>query len=81
MDLISLLVDLDANSTFEYTFNEQSNSSANGRISFRIILSSTNDQNDTNAWQKAQLFRHSIENVADDDRTHFLRLNLTIQKK
>ena len=57
------------------------NSLSNCRINFRIILSSTNDSNDTNAWQKAQLFRRSIENISDDDRTHFLRINVTILKK
>jgi hypothetical protein len=57
------------------------NSLSNLRIGFKIILTSSNDNNDDNAWQKAQLFRQSIDQISDDDKSHFLRINLTILKK
>jgi hypothetical protein len=66
----------DSNSLFEYTINEKIN-----RITFKIILSSSNDNNDDNAWQKAQLFRQSTEQTSNDDQSHFLKINATIVKR
>ncbi len=57
------------------------NSLSNLRISFKIILTSSNDNNDDNAWQKAQLFRQSIDQISDNDKSHFLRINLTILQR
>lgn len=65
-------------SKFEYTFDEKVNSGENLRLSFKIILSSTNDSNDENAWQKAQLFRQSTEQTSDEDHSHFLSIGLTM---
>jgi hypothetical protein len=66
----------DSNSLFEYTINEKIN-----RIGFKIILSSSNDNNDDNAWQKAQLFRQSTEQTSNDDQSHILKIGATIVKK
>ncbi len=63
----------DSNSIFEYTISEKIN-----RIGFKIILTSSNDNN---AWQNAQLFRQSIEQTSNDDQSHFLKINATIFKK
>ncbi|UJR10898.1 hypothetical protein I4U23_015086 [Adineta vaga] len=65
-----------SNSLFEYTINTKIN-----RISFKIILSNLNDNNDDNAWQKAQLFRHSTEQTTNDDQSHFLKIIVTIVEK
>ncbi|CAF4786809.1 unnamed protein product, partial [Rotaria magnacalcarata] len=54
---------------------------SNIRIQFKVILTSSNDNNDDNAWQKAQLFRQSIEQTSENDQSHFLRINATIIKK
>jgi hypothetical protein len=72
---------LDVNSSFEYIFDHQINSLSNLRIGFKVILTSSNDMNDNNAWQKAQLFRQSIEQISDNDHSHCLRINLKIVKK
>ncbi len=72
---------LDVNSSFEYIFDHQINSLSNLRIGFKVILTSSNDMNDNNAWQKAQLFRQSIEQISDIDHSHCLRINLKIVKK
>ncbi len=74
-------MNLDSNSSFEYIFNEKINSLSNLRIGFKIILTSTNDNSDNNAWQKAQLFRQSIEEISNNDHSHFLVIHLTIAKK
>jgi len=60
--------------------DEKINSLSNFRIGFKIILTSSNDNNDDNAWQKLQLFRQSIEQT-ENDKSHFLKINVTIQKK
>ena len=72
---------LDSNSLFEYTIDNKINSLSNIRIAFKVILSSSNDNNDDNAWQKGQLFRQSTEQVSDDDQSHFFRINATIVKR
>ena len=72
---------LHSNSMFEYTFNGNDESIEDCRLIFKIILSSTNDNNDENAWQKAQLFRQSIEQTSEEDHSHFLTINLVIIPK
>jgi hypothetical protein len=75
--------DLDSFTTIETPciFDHQINSLSNLRIGFKVILTSSNDMNDNNAWQKAQLFRQSIEQISDNDHSHCLRINLKIVKK
>lgn len=62
---------------FEFDF--PSNSSTTFQL--EIILSSTNDENDTNSWQKTQLFRQSIVSTSSDDRSHLFRFHLTLKGK
>ncbi|CAM4820066.1 unnamed protein product [Rotaria magnacalcarata] len=69
------------NSSFEYIVEQTKHSLSNIRIQFKVILTSSNDNNDDNAWQKAQLFRQSIEQTSENDQSHFLRINATIIKK
>ncbi|CAF0975287.1 unnamed protein product [Rotaria sordida] len=78
-----LIIDIpqSSNSSFEYILDEKINSLSNIRIGFKVILTSSNDNNDDTAWQKAQLFRQSIEQISNNDQSHFLRINLTIVKK
>ncbi|CAF1612521.1 unnamed protein product [Rotaria sp. Silwood1] len=78
-----LTIDLpqNSNSSFEYIIDETINSLSINRIGFKVLLKSSNDNNDDNAWQKAQLFRQSIEQISDNDQSHFLRINATIIKK
>jgi len=71
----------DSNSLFEYIIDNKRNSLSNLRIGFKVILSSSNDNNDDNAWQKGQLFRQSTEQISGDDQSHFLRINATIVKR
>ncbi|CAF4750842.1 unnamed protein product, partial [Rotaria magnacalcarata] len=70
-----------SNSSFEYIVEQTKHSLSNIRIQFKVILTSSNDNNDDNAWQKAQLFRQSIELTSENDQSHFLRINATIIKK
>ncbi|CAF2139602.1 unnamed protein product [Rotaria magnacalcarata] len=70
-----------SNSSFEYIVEQTKHSLSNIRIQFKVILTSSNDNNDDNAWQKAQLFRQSIEQTSENDQSHFLRINATIIKK
>ncbi|CAF1063598.1 unnamed protein product [Adineta steineri] len=42
------------------------NSLANIRVTFKLILNCSNDNNDNNPWQKGQLFRQSTEQVSKD---------------
>ncbi|CAF2155520.1 unnamed protein product, partial [Rotaria magnacalcarata] len=45
-----------SNASFEYTIDQTKHSLSNLRITFKVILPSSYDHNDDNAWQKAQLF-------------------------
>lgn len=74
-------LNLDSDSSFEHVFDKNLDLSLVNRITFKITLTSSNDQNDTNAWQKAQLFRQSIEQTSENDHSHYFRINLTILKK
>ncbi|CAF0979034.1 unnamed protein product [Adineta ricciae] len=73
------LIDIpqNSNSSFEYIITEKNVY----RIIFKITLSSSNDHNDNNAWQKAQLFRQSTVQQATGDQSHFLKVISTIVKK
>ncbi|CAF4731159.1 unnamed protein product, partial [Rotaria magnacalcarata] len=42
-----------SNSSFEYIVEQTKHSLSNIRIQFKVILTSSNDNNDDNAWQKA----------------------------
>jgi len=60
-------------SLFEYTIKDNEISP---RLRLIVTLSSSNDQNDQNAWQKAQLFRQSLSNQSD--KSHYLQFRVTI---
>lgn len=79
--MFGFLINLDSNCAFEYTIDERENSLSNARIEFQAELSNSNDNNDNNAWQKAQLFRQSIEQISHNDQSHFLQISATIVKK
>ena len=65
-----------SSSSFEYDFPSQSVE----KFQLEIVLSSTNDDNDANAWQKTQLFRQSILPASSNDRTHLFRIELNFRR-
>ncbi|CAF1375784.1 unnamed protein product [Adineta steineri] len=79
--IIDLSQNLSSNSLFEYSLDNKLDSLTNIRITFKVILNCSNDNNDNNAWQKGQLCRQSTDQVSNDDQSHYLRLHATIRKR
>ncbi|CAF1650293.1 unnamed protein product, partial [Didymodactylos carnosus] len=56
-----------SNLLFEYITEDKINCLSNVRTSVTVTLSSSDDNNDNNARQKAQLCRQSIDQTSDND--------------
>lgn len=65
-----------SSSVFEFDFPTKSIK----KFQLEIVLSSTNDENDSNSWQKTQLFRQSTLPTSSDDRSHLFRLQLDFRQ-
>ncbi|CAF1506074.1 unnamed protein product [Rotaria magnacalcarata] len=71
----------ESNNSFEYCINEEENYLDDFRLRLIAVLTSSNDHNDNNAWQKAQLFRQSIEHSSHDEQSHCLQINVSIVER
>lgn len=76
---ISLFSSSSSSSPHLFEFDFPSNCSKTFQL--EIVLSGTNDENDSNSWQKTQLFRQSIVSTSSDDRSHLFRFHLTLKGK
>lgn len=65
-----------SSSSFEYEFPSKSIE----KFDLELVVSSSNDDNDANAWQKTQLFRQSILPASSNDRTHLFRIELNFPR-
>ena len=74
---ISIEYYLDSKS-FQYCLNEEDCCLEQQQICLFATLTSTNDENDSCAWQKAQLFRQSIDHPVDDEQSHRLQISVTL---
>ena len=63
---------------FDYRLDEEESSIEHLQLRLVVILSSLNDDRDSMAWQKAQLFRQSIDYSSHDKQPHQLEINITI---
>jgi hypothetical protein len=45
------------------------------------LLTSSNDEENGNSWQEAQLFRQLSENLSNDEQSHCLKIISTILDK
>jgi len=67
-----------SNLSFEYRMDEEENCVEHLRLCLIATLTNLNDDYDNHAWQKAQLFRQSIDHLSYDEQSHRLQMNVTI---
>ena len=72
---------LDLSSPFESLLEDDLVSTSPSPITFQVTLSTGNDSTDDNAWQKAQLFRQSIDRSSSQDQSHYFRIHLDIVRR
>ena len=74
-------VDLDLSSPCECFLDDDLTGASLSPITFQVTLATDNDSTDDNAWQKAQLFRQSIDRSSSEDHSHYFRIHFDVNRR